>query len=98
MTEPDLAPRVDRLEGQYVSLREDITALSDSVLEVQTTLDEQKVTLARHTATLDRHTATLAEHSATLDQHTATLAEHSATLDQHTGMLEEILRRLPPVA
>lgn len=61
MTEAELVSRVVGLETFSASLREDITALSGTVLEMRDTLDQHSATLDQHTATLGRHTEMLEE-------------------------------------
>lgn len=67
MTGPDLSRRVERAE-------EDVTAISDTVLEIKETVD-------RHTATLDAHGRELAAIRATQAQHGEVLAEILRRLD-----------------
>ena len=67
MTGPDLSRRVERAE-------EDVTAISDTVLEIKETVD-------RHTATLDAHGRELAAIRQTQAEHGQVLAEILRRLD-----------------
>ena len=90
--------RVERAE-------QDITAISDTTLDIKETVDGHTETLAQHGRTLAEHGRTLAEHGRTLAQQGRTLAEHGRKLDGIIGRLDtletrinqgfaEILRRL----
>ncbi|MDN5916486.1 MAG: hypothetical protein L0I76_15525 [Pseudonocardia sp.] len=67
MTGSDLSRRVDRAE-------EDVTAISDTVLEIKETVD-------RHTAALEAHGHELAAIRETQSQHGEVLAEILRRLD-----------------
>jgi hypothetical protein len=69
----ELSRRVDRAE-------EDLTAISDTVLDIKETVDQ--------------HTETLAQHTETLGAHGRELAAIRQTQVQHGEVLAEILRRL----
>jgi len=56
VTSPDLSRRVDR-QG------EDLRAISDTVLDIKETVDEQSVTLVEHGRDLAEIKSTLAGHS-----------------------------------
>jgi plasmid stabilization system protein ParE len=94
MTRPELSRRVERAE-------EDLTAIFDTVLDIQKTVDRHTEMFAVHTETLAAHTETLAAHTETLAGHTETLVVHGRELAairetqaQHGEVLVEILRRL----
>ncbi|BBG05745.1 hypothetical protein C8E95_7109 [Pseudonocardia autotrophica] len=67
MAGPDLSRRVERAE-------EDVTAISDTVLEIKETVD-------RHTETLEAHGRELAAIRETQSQHGEVLAEILRRLD-----------------
>ena len=92
MASPEqVSRRVERAE-------QDITAISDTTLDIKETVDG-------HTETLAEHGRMLVEHGRTLVEHGRTLAEHGRKLDGIAGRLDtletrinrgfaEILRRL----
>ncbi|MDQ3760664.1 MAG: hypothetical protein M3460_02910 [Actinomycetota bacterium] len=73
VTSPELYRRVERTE-------QDLTAISDTVLDIKDTVDQ--------------HTEELAVIKRTQEQHTLLLNQHTELLNQHTELLNEILRRL----
>lgn len=73
MTSPELSRRVERHD-------QDLTAISDTVLDIRDTVDQ--------------HTEELAVIKRTQGQHTQQLNQHTQLLNQHTELLNEILRRL----
>ena len=73
MTTPDLTPRVRWLE-------EDVSAITDTVLDI------------KHR--VDGHTRIHGEHGLTLDEHGTELAAIRGTRAEHGEALAEILRRL----
>ncbi len=81
---------------RLVRAEEDITAISDTVLDIKATVDA-------HTETLSEHGRDLADIKATVDAHTETLSEHGrdladikGTLATITSTLGEILTAIRP--
>ena len=101
MTRPELLRRVERTE-------EDLTAISEIVLDIKETVDRHTDTLAEHGRMLADHGRILADHGRILAEHGRILTEHGRILTehgrelftiketqaQHGEMLVEILRRL----
>jgi methyl-accepting chemotaxis protein len=94
VTSPELYRRVDRAE-------QDLTAISDTLLDIKETVDQHTDELAsikriqgQHSEVLNQHSEILNQHSEVLNQHSEILNQHSEILNQHTELLNEILRRL----
>jgi hypothetical protein len=85
------SPEVARLTRQ---LDQQDDTVSDTVLDIQETVDRHTGTLVTIQETVDQHTGTLVTIQETVDQHTETLATIQETQAQHGGLLAEILRRL----
>ena len=79
--EGDTLPGMTNLELSR-RVEDDLTAISDTVLDIK--------------ETVDRHTETLAEHGRTLAEHGYELTAIRKTQAQHGEALVEILRRLDP--
>jgi hypothetical protein len=88
MASPEqVSRRVERAE-------QDITAISDTTLDIKETVDGHTETLAQHGRTLAEHGRTLAEHGRTLAEHGRTLAQQGRTLAEHGRKLDGITGRL----
>ena len=84
------------------SLKEDIRALSDSVLDLQAKAREHDAKFEQVLGILGRHDAKLENHDRQFEQVLGILGRHDAKLDNHDrrfdqidAQLAEILARLP---
>ncbi len=98
----DVKARLDRLEHEVLTLRED--SATTRVMAAMADRDSAAVAgaLKGHTAVLNALRETQIEHSNILAEHSNVLAalirgqdRHEETLARHGVMLAEILRRLP---
>jgi ABC-type transporter Mla subunit MlaD len=74
---------------RLVRAEEDITAISDTVLDIKATVDA-------HTETLSEHGRDLADVKGTLSEHGRDLADIKGTLATITSTLGEILTAIRP--
>jgi hypothetical protein len=92
---PDAHTRID-------SLKEDIRAIGDSVLDLQTLarahdvkLEQVVAMLAAHDARFDAIDARYEAHDRRFDDHDRRFDDHDRRFDQIDSQLAEILARLP---